>query len=109
MTLDPLEFLRRFCLHILPAGFVRLRHYGLHANALKAKALAVARRALGVPARAPGPKRSRAERIRTLIENRLGHALDDCPDCGAVASLVRILIPPTARAPPIIPFRYAAI
>jgi hypothetical protein len=32
MTLDAVEFLRRFLLHILPAGFQRLRHYGLLAN-----------------------------------------------------------------------------
>ena len=29
MELDPKEFLRRFSLHILPAGFVRIRHYGI--------------------------------------------------------------------------------
>lgn len=30
--LSAVEFLRRFCWHILPAGLVRLRHYGLLAN-----------------------------------------------------------------------------
>ena len=29
MTLSPLEFLRRFCLHLLPDGFMRIRHYGI--------------------------------------------------------------------------------
>jgi hypothetical protein len=29
MTLDAVEFLRRFFLHLLPKGFVRIRHYGL--------------------------------------------------------------------------------
>ena len=32
MTLDAVEFIRRFLLHILPAGFQRLRHFGLLAN-----------------------------------------------------------------------------
>jgi hypothetical protein len=32
MTLDALEFIRRFLLHVLPHGFVRIRHYGLLAN-----------------------------------------------------------------------------
>jgi len=32
MTLDAVECIRRFLLHILPAGFQRLRHYGLLAN-----------------------------------------------------------------------------
>ena len=32
MTLGAMEFLRRFFLHVLPKGFVRIRHYGLLSN-----------------------------------------------------------------------------
>lgn len=32
MTLELPEFVRRFCLHLLPKGFVKIRHYGLLAN-----------------------------------------------------------------------------
>jgi hypothetical protein len=32
MTLKAIEFIRRFLLHVLPAGFVRIRHYGFLAN-----------------------------------------------------------------------------
>jgi len=32
MTLDTREFLRRFCLHILPERFVKIRHYGMLSN-----------------------------------------------------------------------------
>ena len=32
MTLDAVEFLRRFFLHVLPKGFVRIRRYGLLSN-----------------------------------------------------------------------------
>ena len=32
MTLEAIEFVRRFLLHVLPSGFVRIRHYGLLAN-----------------------------------------------------------------------------
>jgi hypothetical protein len=32
MELDVDEFLRRFLLHIVPDGFVRIRHFGLFAN-----------------------------------------------------------------------------
>ena len=28
MTLDAMEFLRRFLQHVLPAGFQKVRHYG---------------------------------------------------------------------------------
>jgi hypothetical protein len=32
MTLEATEFLRRFCLHILPKGFRKIRHYGFLSN-----------------------------------------------------------------------------
>lgn len=109
MQLAGTEFLRRFCQHILPSGFVRIRSYGILSNVLKAKALTAARLALHMPEPPPGLKPERAERRRRLIEILLGHGIDDCPDCGAKDSLVRILIPPTARAPPTIPFNTAGI
>ena len=37
MTLDGLEFIRRFSLHILPKGFVRIRHYGICSSSSKIK------------------------------------------------------------------------
>jgi len=47
MTLDGSEFLRRFCLHILPPGFRKVRQYGFTSNASKAKSINKARVALG--------------------------------------------------------------
>jgi hypothetical protein len=42
MTLDGVEFIRRFSLHILPKGFVRIRHYGiLSSTAKKAAAITI--------------------------------------------------------------------
>lgn len=46
MTLTAVEFIHRFVRHILPQGFVRMRHFGLHASALRIK-LRVARMLLG--------------------------------------------------------------
>lgn len=37
MPLDACEFLRRFCLHILPPGFMKIRHYGILASRAKPK------------------------------------------------------------------------
>jgi hypothetical protein len=37
VTLSGVEFLRRFCLHILPKGFVRIRHYGIYSSRFRAK------------------------------------------------------------------------
>ena len=37
MTLDAMEFIRRFSLHVLPKGFVRIRHYGICSSSAKEK------------------------------------------------------------------------
>jgi hypothetical protein len=43
MALDAVEFIRRFLLHVLPAGFVKIRHFGLLANRHRSQALALCR------------------------------------------------------------------
>jgi hypothetical protein len=50
MTLAAVEFLRRFVQHVLPKGFVKIRHYGLLANAQRAARLVLCRRLLLVTA-----------------------------------------------------------
>jgi hypothetical protein len=55
MTLDAIEFIRRFLLHILPAGFQRLRHYGLLANRVRQAKLGVCRMLLQQPSSATPP------------------------------------------------------
>jgi len=52
MTLHAHEFIRRFLAHVLPAGFVRIRHFGLHHSSCRTK-LQHARRALGLPFQLP--------------------------------------------------------
>ncbi len=44
MTLDAVEFIRRFLLHVFPSGFVHIRYYGFMANRLRADRLALARK-----------------------------------------------------------------
>jgi hypothetical protein len=46
MTLEAVEFIRRFLLHILPSGFVKIRHFGLLANRNRAAALTLCRQHL---------------------------------------------------------------
>lgn len=46
LTLPAVEFLRRFVQHVLPKGFVKMRHYGLLANRYRAERLQVSRRLL---------------------------------------------------------------
>jgi len=45
-TLSPLEFIRRFLLHVLPDGFVKIRHYGLMASSNATTNLELARNLL---------------------------------------------------------------
>ena len=47
MTLPADEFLRRFLLHVLPKGLVRIRHFGLFANRRRKTMLALCRSLLG--------------------------------------------------------------
>ena len=47
MRLESVEFMRRFLLHVLPNGFVRIRHFGLLANRCRKDNLRLCRRLLG--------------------------------------------------------------
>jgi hypothetical protein len=53
MTLDGDEFLRRFLLHAVPSGFVRIRHFGLLANCVRTQYLIDCRRLLAIPLSKP--------------------------------------------------------
>jgi hypothetical protein len=55
MTLNAVKFLRRFFLHVLPKGFVRIRHYGLLANRFRKQLLPLARTLLADQGREPLP------------------------------------------------------
>ena len=46
MTLTALEFVRRLLLHVLPTGFVRIRHYGILSNRNRRQKLVLCRRLL---------------------------------------------------------------
>jgi hypothetical protein len=59
MTLEGTEFLRRFFLHVLPKGFVRIRHFGFLANRFRSSRLALCRQLLPVsPVAAAAPQSS---------------------------------------------------
>lgn len=46
MTLDAIEFIRRFSMHILPKGFVRIRHFGIVSSSAKEISLTLIREQL---------------------------------------------------------------
>ncbi len=77
MTLSAEEFLRRFVQHVLPRGFVKIRHYGLLAPRRRNERLALCRRLL-----LPGTIVGR-QAVRDDDVNELGPArLPCCPHCG---------------------------
>lgn len=61
MTLGAVEFLRRFLRHILPKGFVRIRHYGFLANRHREERLALCRKLLAAQAPEPHGERGTSE------------------------------------------------
>ena len=50
MALDYPEFIRRFLMHVLPQGLMRIRHYGILANRCRKNALKIIRKVLATPA-----------------------------------------------------------
>jgi hypothetical protein len=80
MTLKATEFIRRFLLHVVPSGFVRIRHYGFLANRVCREKLALCRALLGVGT-APEPLAadSSAEPKEHIEERPLANV---CPSCG---------------------------
>ena len=64
MTLAATEFLRRFFLHVLPKGFVRIRHFGFLANRFRASRLALARQLLAPSSSSPGEATTAQASIR---------------------------------------------
>ena len=73
------EFVRRFLLHVLPAGIKRIRHYGLLASACKAVRLTQARQALAMPALNPKAVESAADFMRRVAGVEVLH----CPCCAS--------------------------
>jgi Putative transposase len=53
MALDAIEFIRRFLLHVVPAGLVHIRHYGLLANRHREEKLTLCRQLLGCSGQPP--------------------------------------------------------
>ena len=96
MTMAGADFVRRFLLHVLPHGFVRVRHFGLQANNQRRRLTAQARQLLGSPA-APAPQPDR-ESWQDLFRRLTGRDPLQCPFCGQ--GLLRVLaasLPPDLR------------
>jgi hypothetical protein len=82
MTLAATEFLRRFFLHVLPKGFVRIRHFGFLGNRLRASRLALGRQLLASSS-------SMSAEVRTQQVQSESASLWHCPRCGATMIVIQ--------------------
>jgi hypothetical protein len=96
IALDVQEFIRRFLLHVLPDGFVKIRHYGLHGNRTRRNKIAHCRRLLlGVWTAAKEKAEMTWEHV---LLKALGIDVRLCPECGGPMAKVQSFS--AGRAPP---------
>src|SRR3989442_6376401 len=90
MTLQADEFIRRFLLHVLPDGFMRIRHFGFLANRTKRDNLSRCRQLLGLSPTLP-------QSIEKTFQQRMleltGVDLSQCPCCRQGTMIVIASLP----------------
>jgi len=77
MTLKPEEFIRRFLMHVVPKGFMRVRFFGFLANACKKKNVEAIRKLLSYE---PTEEKQKKD-IRLLMLELTGSDITLCPKC----------------------------
>lgn len=88
MTLDGSEFLRRFLLHILPKGFMRIRHYGYLGNRVRVVQLKKIRD--WISSEKPANKKQRQS---VMPEANKAEQLMPCPACKTGHLFLKCVIP----------------
>ena len=95
MTLEAVEFVRRFLTHVLPTGFVRVRHYGLLANRHRREKLARCRGLLGMAATPQAdPAPADPDPVTPPVHEAAVTPTRVCPRCGAGRMVVVAEFPP---------------
>jgi hypothetical protein len=77
ITISAVEFIRRFLLHSLPSGFVRIRHYGFLANRNRNEHLNAIRDLMGVSA----PPEKKVTSLEQMLLQLTGTDITACPCC----------------------------
>lgn len=79
LRLKGIEFIRRFLMHILPKGFIKIRHYGILANRNKKTKLELSRKLTLSPT-----YESRFDGLKTIevLSILVGRDVTLCPACG---------------------------
>lgn len=97
MQLKVDEFIRRFLLHILPTGFMRIRNYGLFANRYRRDKLSRCRALL----QQPEPEILPRESAETMVERLTGKDITKCAVCGkGRLNTIATLLPIYPTGPP---------
>jgi len=91
MRLPAEAFMSRFLKHVLPKGFMRIRHYGLLANRAKGARLAACRQLLGASA----PESSEPKSFADYLLLWTGEDVTCCPNCGQHGLVTEEIPPPT--------------
>jgi len=94
MSLHPPEFIRRFALHILPKGFVRIRHYGILSSKRKVKDLPVIHQQLNTVY-----VKAEKKDWQQISSERLNYNPKMCPHCKQ--QTMRTIMEFDHRGPPI--------
>ena len=96
MTLDASEFIRRFLLHILPKGFVKIRYYGLLSNRNRKLKLARCKNIFKIQIKGKEHRMSAAELFKILT----GREIDSCRKCKQGKMIIICTFHPKKDNPP---------
>ena len=89
MALDYPEFIRRFLMHVLPQGLMRIRHYGILANRCRKNALKIIRKVLATPA------------LEKQANTGNEAVIYPCPKCRKGLLIAKYRITPASQAHPL--------
>jgi len=78
MTIDADEFIRRFLLHILPKGFMKIRYFGFLAHKNKKKTIPLLRKLINPEAKLPEKVK---ETVQEMMLRVTGNDITCCPKC----------------------------
>lgn len=94
MSVDASEFIRRFLLHILPDGFMKIRHYGILSNRNRKTKLALCKELLGIDH--PQKHEHEKESWQELLQRITGLDPRICPFCGKGTMVLKEVLSPSA-------------
>ncbi len=99
MTVDAVEFIRRFLLHSLPKGFQRIRHYGFLANRARQQKLSLCRALLSSAREDTMPRDATAVQQTITSLSETATTDESCPACRKGRMIVVAIIEPDHPGP----------